>query len=241
MSESKQARIDRLLRDGLDHYGTGRVADAVHCWRSVLALEPAHPEARDYLQSAGADPEPPDPEPEAEPAGPGAEQEPQAVGSGAEPYAESREAAPGRERGGTRFDEPRPAVAGAGTEAEALVAEAKRAMREGSLETALDLFEQVARRDPDRLEAHSYAEMLRSRLLKLYRDQVGDGGALLRMRVPPQEVMKFNLPAAAGFVLSLVDDTTRVDDVISLSGLDAFETLRILAALVDVGIVEVER
>ena len=52
--------------------------------------------------------------------------------------------------------------------------------------------------------------------------------------------MKFNLPTTAGFVLSLVDGSTSVNDLMSLSGLDAFDTLRILTGLIDAGIVEIE-
>ena len=50
--------------------------------------------------------------------------------------------------------------------------------------------------------------------------------------------MKFNLPATAGFVLSQVDGATSVTDLVSLSGLDEFDTLRILSHLLDAGIVE---
>ncbi len=47
--------IARLLQQGLDHYGRNEVAEAVKCWQQVLELQPDHPVARDYLESAGAD------------------------------------------------------------------------------------------------------------------------------------------------------------------------------------------
>jgi hypothetical protein len=49
--------------------------------------------------------------------------------------------------------------------------------------------------------------------------------------------MKFNLPAQAGFMLSLIDGDTSVGDIVSLSGMDSFEALRVLNGLVDAGIV----
>jgi hypothetical protein len=42
--------------------------------------------------------------------------------------------------------------------------------------------------------------------------------------------------AEAGFVLSLADGETTVEQLIALSGLDAFEALRILNHLIDAGI-----
>lgn len=47
--------IARLLQQGLDHYGRNEVAEAVECWQRVLELQPDHPVARDYLDSAGAE------------------------------------------------------------------------------------------------------------------------------------------------------------------------------------------
>src|SRR5690606_27707131 len=47
--------IARLLQQGLDHYGRNEVSEAVRCWQQVLELEPDHPVARDYLESAGAE------------------------------------------------------------------------------------------------------------------------------------------------------------------------------------------
>ncbi len=54
MLEGKRERISRLLREGLDHYGEGRNAEAVRAWNEVLYLDPSHAEASDYLASAGA-------------------------------------------------------------------------------------------------------------------------------------------------------------------------------------------
>jgi len=45
--------IPRLLQQGLDHYGRNEVDEAVTCWLKVLALDPGHVTARDYLEAAG--------------------------------------------------------------------------------------------------------------------------------------------------------------------------------------------
>ena len=55
MAESKDVLISRLMEEGLEHYGEGRMDRAAECWREVLRLEPGHPEAEDYLRTAGFD------------------------------------------------------------------------------------------------------------------------------------------------------------------------------------------
>ena len=54
MAESPAERTARLLAEGLELFGQDRIEQAVACWREVLALDPTHREARDYLESAGA-------------------------------------------------------------------------------------------------------------------------------------------------------------------------------------------
>ncbi len=60
MTNPKGARtaIDGLLKRGLDLYGRNDVEQAVQCWRQVLALSPNDQQAIDYLECAGASPEP---------------------------------------------------------------------------------------------------------------------------------------------------------------------------------------
>lgn len=190
MLEEKRERISRLLREGLDHYGEGRSAEAVRAWNEVLHLDPSHAEASDYLASAGAP-------------------------------------VPAPARGA-------PASAGAGGD---LVPEALRLLRAGELEPALELLEAASRSQAGCLELQGYLEMARGRLVERYRERVGGLAAVPALRIAPGDVLKFNLPATAGFLLSLVDGQTTVEELISLSGLDAFETLRVLAGLVDAGIV----
>ncbi len=235
MAESNHAEIDRLLREGLNHYGTGDHAEAARSWRAVLEIDPDQREARDYLETAGmldsegSDPAArlkttsPAPPPEFDLGEPGlleSESEPDAAEPAGEVPADNHEPL--------------------GATGDALVREATKLFRAGELEGALDLFETVARRDAARIEVQSYIEMLRSQLLKSYRERVGSRDGTVRLLIDSDAVMKFNLPTTAGFVLSLVDGSTSVNDLMSLSGLDAFDTLRILTGLRDAGIVEIE-
>ena len=56
-SEAKQ-EMEKLLEEGLVHYGANRVQEAVACWRRVLAIHPGDDRALDYLAAAGEVEEP---------------------------------------------------------------------------------------------------------------------------------------------------------------------------------------
>lgn len=179
--------IGRLMARGLDLYALGQVEEATACWRRVLAIDPSHGEARDYLQAAGAD---------------------------AEPAA------------------PRPAPRSGGMLAEALVL-----LRAGDVPEALALLETLARHEPTDLEVQGFLDLARAAALRLYRSRVGSGEGVPKVKISPAEVMKFNLPSAAGFLLSMIDGHISVDELLAVSGMDPFEALRALSNLLDAGIV----
>lgn len=191
MDDPNAQKIARLLQEGLDHYGEGRVAEAEACWGEVLFLDPENTEARDYLQTLEED--------------------------GATPGAAPRGAGPGD-----------------------LVEDALRLMHEGHLEAALELLETVTRREQGRLDVQGYVDLVRSKLLSRYRERVGGMGAVPALQLSDRELLRFNLPATAGFLLSLVDGSTSVDQLVSLSGLDPFDTLRTLSGLLEAGILRSE-
>jgi len=211
MGESKEDKIERLMREGLNHYGMGAVAEALRSWREVLKLDPDHAEARDFVATA---------EEAAHAAAPPPRPAPPPVASEVHEHAAAELSPDGDE---ATLDD--------------LVSEGQRLVREEELEAGLDLLEAVARRDPMRLEVHGHIEEVRSRLVKRYRDRIGDLGGVPRLSLDLSAVMKFNLPAQAGFMLSLIDGDTSVGDIVSLSGMDSFEALRVLNGLVEAGIV----
>jgi tetratricopeptide (TPR) repeat protein len=116
--------------------------------------------------------------------------------------------------------------------------EAIALLRAGELQQGLELLETLVGREPNDLEAQAFLELTRGALLRSYRARVGRGAAAPRVRIAPAEVMKYNLPAAAGFLLSLIDGRLSVEELLAVSGMDPFETLRALTNLLDAGIVE---
>lgn len=123
---------------------------------------------------------------------------------------------------------------------ESLLRDARELVHRDDLESALDHLTLVAQLDPGRDEVQGYIDMVRSRLLRRYRARVGELARVPRVLAKPEAIKRFNLSADAGFLLSLLDGATSVEQLLSLSGMDAFQALRILCRLVDAGIAVVE-
>ena len=124
--------------------------------------------------------------------------------------------------------------------ADALLKDAHEALRCEDLESALDLFQVASQLDPDRFEIEGYVDLVRSHLLKRYRERVGDLQAVPRLLVGEDEVRRFNLAPDGGFMLSLVDGSTSFEQLVSLSGMAAFDAFRNLCAMRDAGILGVD-
>ena len=86
----------------------------------------------------------------------------------------------------------------------------------GSGETAeaLELLETLEREDPANLAVQGPIELARAELLERYRERLCDGIAVPQLRIPLEELVKFNLPADAGFVLSNIDGSNAVNDLV---------------------------
>jgi tetratricopeptide (TPR) repeat protein len=191
MAESREGLISRLMEEGLRHYGEGRMDQAAGCWGEVLHLEPDHPEAQDYLRTAGFD-------------------------SGEIELSET-----------------------SGEEDASLLGDALELFRRGEAQESLELLETLTRENPERMGIQGYFELVRSHLFKHYRERVADPSTVLKLKITPEETMRYNLPANAGFVLSMVDGHTSVNEILALSGMDPFEAVRVVNRLLEAGIVEV--
>ena len=58
-------------------------------------------------------------------------------------------------------------------------------------------------------------------------------------RVPPERIRWLSLDHRAGFLLSLVDGTARVEDIVDMSGMAQLEVLRTLVTLLEQGVISV--
>jgi hypothetical protein len=121
-----------------------------------------------------------------------------------------------------------------------IVHEARGMLEKGDWEGALEVLRSAPKAEWRALEFEATVEIVRSRLLRKYAARVGNVSAIPVLRPEVGDLTHFNLPPDAGFMLSLIDGTTRLSDLISLSGMDGFEALRIVGNLLDADILEMK-
>jgi hypothetical protein len=131
--------------------------------------------------------------------------------------------------------------AGAAPLAPQLLSEALALVERGADGEALDLLEGAVRESPGHFESQATLELLRAHLHQRQRVRTKGGAGVLRVKLGPQEILRFNLPPNAGFVLSMIDGHTSADELVALTSMDPFEALHTIGKLIDAGIVEVRK
>jgi len=119
-----------------------------------------------------------------------------------------------------------------------IVYAAQQAVSASDWEGALELLYSAGESEATGLEYEATIEIVRSNLLRKYKERIGDLSGVPSLRSSGEDLTSFNLPPDAGFMLSLIDGTTPLSDLISLSGMDAFAALRIVGNLLDAKILE---
>jgi tetratricopeptide (TPR) repeat protein len=114
----------------------------------------------------------------------------------------------------------------------ALMTGARELFDLGDFSGSLELVEKALRSNPDHEDARAYLKRNEATLLHMYQSKIGNMGTIPRQLVPPDEIIWLNMHHRAGFILSQVDGTLAYEDLLDVSGMDRFDTMRILADLV---------
>lgn len=122
-----------------------------------------------------------------------------------------------------------------------VVGAARRLIASEQFEESLELLQSAAEASEFNLELQATIELVRGNLFASYRQFVGDLAGVPTLVADPAELTKFNLPKDAGFLLSLVDGVTNLENIVAVSGMDSFEALRTTKNLIEVGIVSMQR
>jgi tetratricopeptide (TPR) repeat protein len=103
---------------------------------------------------------------------------------------------------------------------------------------AIELLDKVLEQEP----GHSQAQRMRSEaereLLSMLSSKLGDLNRTPRVRMSQDEIIWLNLDNRAGFILSLVDGSLSLDEIISICGLPQLEGMRILVQLFQEKVIE---
>jgi tetratricopeptide (TPR) repeat protein len=107
----------------------------------------------------------------------------------------------------------------------------------GDFTGSLELIEKILQIDPDHGEAREYLAQNEATLITMYESKLGSLHAVPRLAIKPEEVMWLNLDHRAGFLLAQIDGSVDYESIFALSGLPRLDTVRILATLVQDGVI----
>jgi hypothetical protein len=101
----------------------------------------------------------------------------------------------------------------------------------GDFSGALVLAEAVLESAPEHLEALRYADKCRDVLMQMYAARLGPLDQIVAMSIPSEQIRWLSLDHRAGFLLSRVDGTSSVEELLDISGMPRLDALRIMYGL----------
>jgi hypothetical protein len=103
----------------------------------------------------------------------------------------------------------------------------------GDFTGALVIAEGILESNPEDLEAPRYAQNCRDVLTQMYSARLGSLDQLVRVAVPSDQIRWLTLDHRAGFLLSLIDGGSTIDQILDISGMTRLDALRIMYQLLD--------
>ena len=122
---------------------------------------------------------------------------------------------------------------GAAVGRDAQISEMKDRYATGDFTGALVVAEGLMELNPDDTDAQRYAQSCRDVLTQMYSARLGALSQRVRVAVPGDEIRWLSLDHRAGFVLSLIDGSSTVEELLDISGMNRLDALRILYTLFD--------
>lgn len=102
---------------------------------------------------------------------------------------------------------------------------------------AMELIVKAQEIAPDDPEVQLMRERSEKTLLNMFESKLGKLETVPRVLLKDDEIIWLNLDHRAGFVLAQIDGTVSFDDLFSVSGMSRIDTARILAQLVEEGVI----
>ena len=124
-----------------------------------------------------------------------------------------------------------PSAPASGREAE--ITEMKDRYAMGDFTGALVVAEGLLEVNADDIDAQRYAQSCRDVLTQMYSARLGALTQHVRVAVPSDQIRWLSLDHRAGFVLSLIDGSSTVEELLDISGMNRLDALRILYTLFD--------
>jgi hypothetical protein len=116
---------------------------------------------------------------------------------------------------------------------DAEITEMKDRYAMGDFTGALVVAEGMLEVNADDIDAQRYAQSCRDVLTQMYTARLGTLSQHVRVAVPNDQIRWLSLDHRAGFVLSLIDGSSTVEELLDISGMNRLDALRILYTLFD--------
>jgi hypothetical protein len=98
----------------------------------------------------------------------------------------------------------------------------------GDFSGALVIAEGILENSPEHTEALRYANNCRDVLTQMYSARLGALDQRVTVAIPPEQIRWLSLDHRSGFLLSLVDGSSSVEELLDISGMAKLDALRIL-------------
>jgi hypothetical protein len=108
----------------------------------------------------------------------------------------------------------------------------------GDFTGALVVAESLLDADPENEDAKRYAQSCREVLTQMYAARLGPMDQVATVAVPPDQITWLSLDHRAGFLLSLVDGVSSIEEILDISGMSRLDALRIMYTLVQQNVIQ---
>ncbi len=110
----------------------------------------------------------------------------------------------------------------------------------GDFTGALVIAESLLETDPADAESLRYAESCRDVLTQMYAARLGALDQVVIVAIPPDQIRWLSLDHRAGFLLSMVDGTSSIEEILDVSGMTRLDALRIMFTLLEQRIIRLD-
>ena len=107
----------------------------------------------------------------------------------------------------------------------------------GDFTGALVVAESILDTNPDDEVARRYAQSCREVLTQMYAARIGPMDQVAVVAVPADQITWLSLDHRAGFLLSLVDGVSSIEEILDISGMSRLDALRIMYTLVQQNVI----
>ena len=136
--------------------------------------------------------------------------------------------------------DPLPIEAVASDEVDVWMSGARELVALNDFSGALELTNKILVRKQGDKEAQQIHELCEQNLTLMFESKIGSMEARPKVAMPPDEIIWLSLDSRAGFVLAQIDGEVSFDDLYAICGLKRLDTARILAQLLEEGVVVVQ-